>query len=114
MQAFKKTLESAKTKDAATQEYEDKKNAAALALESFKASGGSAEEVRKAQKEYDDATAAWAKERDRKIKEMNASAVSASNKSLSAQEEAIAQGYKRQAAVTADGLDAIDSLRKQA
>ena len=113
LQAFEKTLEGAKTASAAQQEYTQKVEASRMALEAFKATKPEAAALVDAQKKFDESEKAWAAERDKKIKEMGAGTASALSHGIDAQIAAAKQGYKLLAAQTADGLDEIDSLRRQ-
>ena len=112
-QAFRKTIDGAKTATAAQVEFKQKVDASRLALEALKKTNAAPEVVKSAEKDLTESEQAWAAERDRKIKEMGAGSATAHSQALSAQIEAIKQGYKKIAAQTADGLDEIDSLRKQ-
>lgn len=112
VQAFEKTLEGAKTASAAQQEYTQKVEASKTALEALKASGADATTVNAAQKKFDESEKAWAAERDKKIKEMGASAATAHSHAIDAQIAAIQQGYKLLTAKTADALDELQTLRQ--
>lgn len=112
LQAFEKTIDGAKTASAAQQEYTQKVEASRAALENLKASGADAATLTAAQKKFDESEKAWATERDKKIKEMGASAASAHSHAIDAQIAAVQQGYKLLAAKTADALDEVQTLRQ--
>lgn len=116
-QAWKKSIDGVKTANAAQDEYVSKLSASKLAFAQWKdlaeKSGTSAGEINKKSKEQAAVEKALADERDKKIKELGASAVAARGHVIDAEVAAVQHGYKLLAAQTADGLDAIDSLRKR-
>lgn len=116
-QAWKKANDGIKTSSAAQQEYETKLSASRLAWETYKsslqASKADPKTIAARQAEQNQVEAALATERDKHIKQLGAGAATAQSHAMSAQIEAVKQGYKAIAAQTADGLDEIDSLRKQ-
>ena len=116
-QAWRKVNDGVKTASAIQQEYESKLSASRQAWETFKAglekSNTDPTKVKALQAEQDQVEKSLAAERDKKIKEMGAGSASAQSHAIDAQVAAVQQGYKLLAAKTADGLDEIDSLRKQ-
>ncbi len=116
-QAWRKANDGIKTATAAQQEYESKLSASRQAWETFKtalgASGANTATIAARQTEQNQVEKALADERDKKIKEGGASAATAQSHAIDAQIAATKQGYKLLSAQTADGLDEIDSLRKQ-
>ncbi|MFE8644122.1 hypothetical protein ACFX58_03445 [Sphingomonas sp. NCPPB 2930] len=88
LQAFEKTVDGAKTASAAQEEYTTKVNAARIALDALKASGASPEVYKKAQADFNESDAAWAAERDKKIKAMTAGSAAAVTDGLNAQVKA--------------------------
>ena len=113
LQAFEKTIEGAKTASAAQQEYAQKVGAARMALDAYIATKPDAAEANAAQKRYDESEKAFAAERDKKIKEMGASGVTAQGQAIDAQVATIKAGFKLQAEVTANGLADLAALREQ-
>lgn len=116
-QAWRKANDGIKTSSAAQQEYQTKLSASRLAWETYKsslqASGADAQTIAVRQAEQKQVESALAAERDKHIKQLGAGAATAQSHAMSAQIEAVKQGYKAIAAQTADGLDEVDSLRKQ-
>lgn len=113
LQAFEKTVDGAKTASAAQLEYTNNVNAARQALENLKKTGASPEVVDGAEKKFAESEKAWATERDKKIKEMGASGVTAQGQAIDAQVATIKAGFKLQAEVTANGLADLAALREQ-
>ncbi len=115
-QAWRKVNDGVKTASAAQQEYESKLTASRQAWDAYKAAletaNTSPEKIRALQAEQNQVEKALADERDKKIKEMGASAASAHSHALDAQIAAVQQGYKLLAAKTADGLDEIQAHRQ--
>ena len=112
LQAFEKTVDGAKTASAAQLEYTQKVDASRTALEALRSSGADSTTLSAAQKKFDESEKAWAAERDKKIKEMGASAATAHSHAIDAQIAAIQQGYKLLTAKTADALDELQTLRQ--
>lgn len=116
-QAWKKSVEGIKTASAIQEEYETKLRASTDAWKTFRAaleaSNASPETIKARQKEQDQVEASLAAERDKKIKELGASAATATAHSIDAQIAAVQHGYKLLAAKTADGLDEIEALRQR-
>lgn len=116
-QAWRKVTDGTKTASAAQQEFDTKLAASRQSWETYKtaltASGASSDTIAARQNEQAQVEAALARERDKKIKELGAGAASAHTDALDAQIAAVQQGYKLLASQVADGLDAVDSLRKQ-
>lgn len=116
-QAWKKANDGVKTGSAAQEEYQQKLSASRTAYEAYKqallTSGADKTKIDEAAKRQAENEKALADDRDKKIKEMGSASASAQAKAIDAQIAAVQHGYKLLAQQTADGLDEIDSLRKQ-
>ncbi|CAN7565945.1 hypothetical protein [Acidovorax sp. LjRoot117] len=115
-QAWRKVNDGIKTVSAAQQEYESKLSASRQAWKTFKEgleqTGASPEKIKALQTEQDQVEKSLAAERDKKIKELGASAASAHSHAIDAQIAAVQQSYKLLAAKTADALDEVQTLRQ--
>lgn len=116
-QAWRKANDGVKTAISIQQEYTDKLHASRSAWDNYKKAleqkGEDPAKIAAAQKEQDQVEKSLAEERDKKIKELGASAASARAHAIDAQIATTKQGYKLLAAQTADSLDEIDSLHKR-
>lgn len=116
-QAWRKANDGVKTGSAAQEEYRQKLSASRTAYEAYKQalvnSGADRSKIDEAAKRQAENEKALADDRDKKIKEMGSASASAQAKAIDAQVAAVQHGYKLLAQQTADGLDEIDSLRKQ-
>lgn len=116
-QAWQKVIGDAKTASAAQEEYRQNLDASRRAFGVYKEalvkSGASADVIADAQKKQDEAERAFAQQRDKKLKEMGAASQAARDKLIDAQVEAVKRGYRLEQLTIADGIDAVDSLRKQ-
>ena len=119
-QAWKRSTEGVKTASAAQEEYKQKLQATRSAFEAHKSmlekTGASPDAIKAAQAEQLEVEKALAKARDQQLKGIagsGAAAARAERQDLQAQIEGVKEGYKLLALQTADGLDAVDSLRKQ-
>lgn len=119
-QAWKKATDGIKTASAAQEEYQQKLQVTRQAFATHKAmlekDGASPDVIKKAQAGQLEVEAALAKSRDQQLKGVNGSGAGiarAERRDIDARIEGIKHGYKLMAMQTADGVDAIDSLRKQ-
>lgn len=120
-QAWSKANEGVKTASATQEEYRQKLQASRSAFAEYKAmlekTNASPDTIKTAVARQAENEAALAKSRDQQLKAIagsgGATAARAERRDIDARVEGIREGYKLMALKTADGMDAIDSLRKQ-
>lgn len=120
-QAWAKANDGVKTASSVQEEYTQKLQASRTAFVTLEAmlrtKGASPDVIKKAQSRQSENEAALARERDKQLKSLagndEAKAARAEGRDIDARVEGIRHGYKLMALQTADGIDAIDSLRKQ-
>lgn len=120
-QAWNKANDGVKTASSVQEEYKQKLQASRSAFADYQAmlkkSSAGSDVMEKAQTRQTENEAALTRERDKQLKSLagngEAKAARAEGRDLDARVEGIRHGYKLMAMQTADGIDAIDSLRKQ-
>lgn len=120
-QAWSKANDHVKTASSVQEEYTQKLQASKSAFADYQAmlakTNAGPGVIQKAQARQTENEAALARERDKQLKTLagngEAKATRAEGRDIDARVEGVRHGYKLMALQTADGIDAIDSLRKQ-